>query len=83
MVCGVDNMDKSEKKSTSFPVMGSMCFKWHPSDRGGSVFGGRSGYSILRIVFAAPRSAVLLRPQQRTEPVLIIPGLFEPPVRTL
>ena len=70
MVCGVDRMIKrGKKKSTSFPVMGLMCFKWHPSVQGESAFAGRLGYSILKRVSVALRSIVLLRPRQRTEPV--------------
>lgn len=57
------------KEKHIFPSVGAMCFRWHPSVQEGFAFAYLSGYSILRIVFAAPRSAVLLRPQQRTEPV--------------
>lgn len=59
----------TEYFTASFPVMGLMCFKWHPSDRGGSAFAGRLGYSTLRIVSADPQSVALLHPQQRIEPV--------------
>ena len=36
------------KEKHIFPVVGAMCFKWHPSVQEGFAFVDLSGYSILK-----------------------------------
>ena len=44
------------KEKHIFPVVGAMCFKWHPSVQEGFAFVDLSGYSILKRVSVALRS---------------------------